>query len=68
MTTLRMGDKVKITEHSDGELIGKVGNLLSVQNIRPAIKGQVIKEKVCKVKLDSSGKIVDCLLGQLTKE
>ena len=68
MATLRIGNKVKITEHSDRELIGETGILLKAHGIRPAIKGQVIKEKVCKIKLDSNGKIVDCPLGQLDKE
>jgi len=65
--TLRIGDKVRITEHSNSENIAATGILLSAQKMRPAIDGQIIKEEVCKVKLDSSGEIADCLLRQLTK-
>lgn len=67
MTNLKIGDKVRITEHSDAEHIGKTGILLSAQTPRPVIKGQIIKWKVCKVKLDKTGEIVDCLLSQLGK-
>ena len=67
MTNFQIGDRVKIEEHSDAKYIGKTGVLLSAQTPKPAIKGQVIKWKVCKVKLDGTGKIVDCLLSQLSK-
>ncbi len=60
----RIGDKVKITDHSDSKYIGKVGTLLSAQSPRSAIKGQVINWKVCRVKLDRTGEIVDCILEQ----
>ena len=65
--TFRLGDKVRITGHNNREYIGETGILLSAQIIRPAIEGQVITEKVCKIKLDSSDEIVDCLLSQLAK-
>jgi len=65
--TFRISDKVKIIEHSNNAYVGKIGSLLIAKTIRPAIKGQVIKERVCKVKLDDSGDIVDCLLSQLVK-
>jgi hypothetical protein len=67
MTNFKIGGKVKINEHSDAEYVGKTGVLLSAQTPRPAIKGQIIKWKVCKVKLDKTGEIVDCLLSQLGK-
>jgi len=67
MTGLKIRDKVKIIEHNNTEYIGRTGILLSAQTPRPAIKGQVIKWKVCKVKLDETGEIVDCLLSQLAK-
>ena len=65
--TFRYGDKVKIIEHSNNEYVGKIGSLLIAKTIHPAIKGQVIKEKVCKVRVDDTGDIVDCLLCQLSK-
>ncbi len=64
--TFRIGDKVKIIEHSNNSYIGKIGLLLIAKTMRPAIKGQVIKERVCKVRLDT-GDIVECLLSQLSK-
>lgn len=65
--TFRIGDKVKIIEHSNNACVGKIGTLLIAKTIRPAIKGQVIKKKVCKVRLDDTGDIVDCFLSQLSK-
>jgi len=65
--TFRIGDKVKITEHSNNAYVGKIGSLLIANTIRSAIKGQVIKERVCKVRLDNTGDIVACLLSQLDK-
>ena len=67
MTDFKLGDKVKITEHGNKEYIDKTGILLSAQTPRPALKGQVIKWKVCKVKLDNTGEIVDCILHQIIK-
>jgi len=67
VTDLKIGSKVAIVEHSDAKLLGEIGTLLSVQTPRPAINGQTIKWKVCKVKLDKTGEIVDCLLSQLAK-
>lgn len=67
VTDLKIGEKVTIVEHSDVKLIGVTGTLLSAETPRPAIDGQVIKWKVCKVKLDETGKIIDCLLSQLSK-
>lgn len=67
MTNLRIGDKVKITKHSNAEHIGKTGILLSAQTPRPALKGQILKWKVCRVELDKTGEIIDCLLSQLGK-
>lgn len=60
--TFRHGDKVKIIEHNNNAYVGKIGLLLTANTIRPAIKGQVIKKKLCKVKLDDTGDIVDCFL------
>ena len=65
--TFRIGDKVRIIEHSNNAYVGKIGSLLIAKTMRPARKGQVIKEKVCKVKLDNTGDIIDCLLCQLGK-
>jgi RNase P/RNase MRP subunit p29 len=67
MTDFKLGDKVKIAEHSNKEYIGKTGILLSAQTPRLAIKGQDIKWKVCKVKLDNTGEIIDCILHQIIK-
>jgi len=67
MTDVKIGDRVKIVKHTDAKYVGKTGILLSTQTPRPAKDGQVIKWKVCKVKLDDTGKIVDCLLSQLRK-
>jgi hypothetical protein len=67
MTDFKLGDKVKITEHSNKEYIGKTGILLSAQTPRSAINKQVIKWKVCNVKLDNTGEIVDCILHQIIK-
>jgi len=67
LKSIRIGDKVRIIEHNNSEYIGKTGILLRAQIPRPAIKGQVIKWKVCKVKLDGTDEIVDCILCQLTK-
>jgi len=64
--TFRYGDRVKIIEHNNDAYVGKIGTLLVANVIRPAIKGQVIKERVCKVRLDT-GDIVECLLSQLGK-
>ena len=63
----RIGDKVKIITHENNANVGKIGSLLVAKPIRPAIKGQVIKEKVCKVKLEDTGDIVECLLSQLVR-
>ena len=65
--TFGIGDKVKIIEHSNSAYVGKIGSLLSTTTIHPAVKGQAMKEKVCKVKLDDTGDIVGCLLSQLGK-
>lgn len=65
--TFRHGDKVKIIKHNNNTYVGKIGSLLTANTIRPAIKGQVIKKKLCKVKLDDTGDIVDCFLCQLCK-
>ena len=65
--TYRIGDKVRITKHENNAYVGKIGSLLVAKPIRPAIKGQVIKEKVCKVKLEDTGDIVECLLSQLVQ-
>lgn len=65
--TFRIGERVKIIRHDDNAYVGKIGTLLIDKTIRPAIKGQVIKEKVCKVRLDDTNDIVDCLLSQLGK-
>ncbi|MFC1934002.1 hypothetical protein ACFLXX_02470 [Chloroflexota bacterium] len=67
MVDFKIGDKVKIVDHSDNNLVGEIGMLLKAETPRPAIDWQVIKWKVCKVKLDKTGKIVDCLLSQLSK-
>ena len=64
--TFRIGGKVKIIEHGNNAYVGKIGSLLIAKTMRPAIKGQVIKERVCKVRLDT-GDIVECLLSQLGK-
>ncbi len=63
----KIGDKVRIIEHSDNTYTGKIGTLLETKSIRSAIKGQVIKEKVCEVKLEDTGDIVECLLSQLVQ-
>ncbi|MHA1971406.1 MAG: hypothetical protein ACTSW1_00355 [Candidatus Hodarchaeales archaeon] len=62
---IKIGDKIKISQHHNKKYIGKTGVLLSAQTPRPAIDGQVLKWKVCKVKLEDTGEIVDCLLSQL---
>ncbi len=65
--TFKIGDKVEIIEHSNNAYVGKIGSLITAKTIHPAINGQVIKEKVYKIKLDDTGDIVDCLLSQLCK-
>jgi len=65
--TFRHGDQVKIIKHSNSAYVGKIGLLLVANVIRPAVRGQVIKERVCKVRLDDTGDIVECLLSQLCK-
>ena len=65
--TFRIGDKVKIIQHSNNAYVGKIGSLLIANKMRPAINGQVIKELVCKVRLDDTGNIVECLCSQLGK-
>ena len=67
MADLKIGDKVKIIEHSNAKYVGKTGILLSAQTPHPVIKGQTLKWKVCKVKLDETSEIVGCLLSQLSK-
>lgn len=67
MGDFRYGDKVRIAEHENDAHVGKIGTLLVVMPIRPARNGQVIEEKVYKVRLDDTGDIVECLLSQLGK-
>ena len=42
---LRIGDKVKIIEHTNLKYIDKTGILLKAQTIRPAINRPAIREK-----------------------
>ena len=65
--TPRIGDKVKIIEHSTKEYIGRTGILRRIRKIRSALDSQVIKEKVCEGELNRTGETVSCVLSQLRK-
>ncbi|MGD9116840.1 MAG: hypothetical protein PVJ61_06690 [Dehalococcoidia bacterium] len=67
MADFRIGGKVKVIENENTEYNGKTGIILSAQMPRPAIEGQILKWIVCKVKMDETGEIIDCLLSQLSK-
>ena len=67
MADFRIGGKVKVIENENTEYNGKIGVILSAQMPHPAIEGQILKWIVCKVKMDETGEIIDCLLSQLGK-
>ncbi|MBI2832147.1 MAG: hypothetical protein HYX79_07820 [Chloroflexi bacterium] len=67
MADFKIGDKVEILAHRDAKYIGRRGVLLSVETPPPSVEGQVVTWKVCKIKLEDTGEIVEVVLSQFMK-